>query len=92
MHSRMTQVKKKIDSRMRSRIIAHTMTPQYAVETLIGRGWTEASIAEAVGVSQPTIHRIKTGVVPYWDTGAAVISLAKRMRAMRQRQRALSVA
>jgi transcriptional regulator with XRE-family HTH domain len=60
------------------------MTPKYAIETLIARGWTEAAIAESVGVSQPTINRIKGGVIPAWDTGLALIDLAKRERAKKR--------
>lgn len=62
-----------------------TMTPKYAVETLAARGWTEAAIADAVGVSQPTINRIKNGIIPAWDTGHKVVGLAKAERAKRRR-------
>jgi transcriptional regulator with XRE-family HTH domain len=56
------------------------MSPQEAVETLIARGWTEAAIADAVGVTQPTINRIKGGAVPAYDTGLAIVNLAKSKR------------
>lgn len=56
------------------------MSPQEAVEILIARGWTEAAIAEAIGVTQPTVNRIKTGSKPSWEVGAAVIALAKSRR------------
>lgn len=38
------------------------------------RAFTEASVAEACGVSQPTVHRIKSGKVvrPSWQAGAAI--------------------
>jgi transcriptional regulator with XRE-family HTH domain len=61
------------------------MTPQYAVETLAARGWTQEQIAQSVGVSQPTIWRIKTGVIPAWDVGQAVINLAKTEKSKRRR-------
>jgi len=61
------------------------MTPKYAVETLIARGWTEAAIAEAIGVSQPTVHRVKNGIIPAWDTGSALVELAKNEKAKRRR-------
>jgi transcriptional regulator with XRE-family HTH domain len=61
------------------------MTPQYAVETLVARGWTEQAIAEAVGCTQPTINRIKGGMIPAWDTGNAIVDLAKRFKAQRRR-------
>jgi len=56
------------------------MSPQEAVETLIARGWTEAAIAEAVGVTQPTINRIKGGAEPSYATGLALVTLAKSKR------------
>lgn len=55
-------------------------TPKEAVETLLERGWTEAAIAEEVGVTQPTINRIKTGTIPGWDVGRAIVDLAKSRR------------
>jgi hypothetical protein len=60
------------------------MTPKYAVESLLARGWTESSIATAVGVTQPTVNRIKNGVVPAWDTGECLIALAKSERKKRR--------
>lgn len=56
------------------------MSPKEAVEILLARGWTEAAIAEVVGVSQPTINRIKSGARPAWDTGVAIVALAKSRR------------
>jgi predicted GIY-YIG superfamily endonuclease len=61
------------------------MTPQFAVEALLARGWTQAQIAESVGVAQPTIYRIKSGVIPSWDVGTAVVNLAKTEKAKRRR-------
>jgi len=44
-------------------------------------GMTEAKIAEAVGASQPTIHRIKRGQVasPKFETAQALIDLHRRL-------------
>lgn len=55
------------------------MTPQDAIQMLTARGWSEARIANAVGCSQPTIHRIKKSEASRgvsWETGNALIALA----------------
>ncbi len=40
-------------------------------------GWSEAALAKRLGVSQPTIHRIKTGQVevPNYTIGTALVAL-----------------
>jgi transcriptional regulator with XRE-family HTH domain len=64
------------------------MTPQFAIESLIAKGWSQQAIADAVGCSQPTINRIKSGVTPLWPVGTALIDLAKRERAKRRQRTA----
>jgi DNA-binding XRE family transcriptional regulator len=60
------------------------MTPQFAVLSLLARGWRQEDIADAVGVTQPTIHRIKGGVMPAWDTGMKLIEVCKLEKAKRK--------
>lgn len=45
------------------------MNLQEVVQTLIESGLSEADIAKQIGVSQPTVHRIKHGVDPAYTTG-----------------------
>lgn len=45
------------------------MNLQEVVKTLIESGFSEAEIARRVGVSQPTVHRIKSGTDPAYTTG-----------------------
>ena len=56
------------------------MKPQDAVIRLLNAGWTQVRLADVVGTSQSTIHRIKSGTmhrgVPY-ELGIALITLAK---------------
>lgn len=53
------------------------MNPSEAIEHLIALGWTEKSIGSEVGANQSTINRIRNGQVPNWETGAALVALAK---------------
>lgn len=55
------------------------MSPREAVERLLKADWSEARIAAAVGTSQPTIHRIKRGLLKRgvtFELGTALIDLA----------------
>jgi DNA-binding XRE family transcriptional regulator len=55
------------------------MNPQEAIKALVRAGWTEAAMAKEVGVSQPTIHRIKHGQQrrgASFETCTALIALA----------------
>lgn len=66
------------------------MTPQEAIRKLVDAGWTEASLAKAVGVSQPTIHRIKHGVQrrgASFETCSALIRLAQDIDGPQERHR-----
>lgn len=53
------------------------MNPDQAVNQLLERGWKEQAIADAVGVHQPAINKIKRGRMPRYDTGHALVTLAK---------------
>lgn len=50
-------------------------TPTQAVLKLHGQGATEAAIAEAVGVNQTTINRIKKGAEPSYSLGVKLMAL-----------------
>ena len=56
------------------------MNPQQAVIDLLKSGWTQAGLANEVGTSQPTIHRIKSGLirrgVPF-ELALALIAMAE---------------
>jgi len=45
---------------------------------LIADGMSEAAIAEEVGVSQPTIHRIKHGAGTSFENGNRIQALARK--------------
>lgn len=56
------------------------MNPRTAVETLRALGWSDNRIAVEVGVTQPTIWKIRStsaGRTSY-ELGAALVALAKR--------------
>ncbi len=53
------------------------MNPSDAVNELLQRGWREQAIADKVGVLQPAINKIKRGRMPRYDTGHALVTLAK---------------
>jgi len=56
------------------------MNPTHAIEQLRAARLTEKAIALRVGVTQPTINRIRHGVMqPSWETGEALIRLAKKV-------------
>jgi predicted transcriptional regulator len=54
------------------------MTPKAAILALVSADWTETRIAEAVGSTQPTINRIKTGKqrTCAFELGVALATLA----------------
>ncbi|MCG7932086.1 MAG: hypothetical protein ABW119_22575 [Candidatus Thiodiazotropha lotti] len=55
---------------------------QTIVTDLIETGMSEADLAEMIGnVSQPTIHRIKTGEIknPRWLLGNSLVELHKQI-------------
>ena len=59
--------------------ILAAMTPSQAISALVEHGMPEASIAAAVGVSQPSINRIRREVMqPNYELGSALVALAKR--------------
>lgn len=51
------------------------MTIKNMIEGLIEMGYTQGSIAEAVGATQPTIHRALNGSDVRYTTGKAIESL-----------------
>lgn len=52
------------------------MNPTQAIRELTSSGWTEAQLAAAVGVSQPTINRLKhSRRTTSYDIGAALVAL-----------------
>lgn len=51
------------------------MTIKNMIEGLIELGYTQGSIAEAVGATQPTIHRALNGSDVRYTTGKAIESL-----------------
>jgi DNA-binding XRE family transcriptional regulator len=54
------------------------MTPTEAVIVLQRAAMTEAAIAEAVGVRQSTINKIKKGTIrPNWEIGDRLVTLAE---------------
>ncbi len=64
------------------------MKPIDAIVSLQEQGWTEAAIAEAVGTSQPTINRIKSGANPLFDLGMALVTLAASNKPKKAKRRA----
>ncbi len=73
------------------------MKPQDAVIRLLNAGWTQVRLADVVGTSQSTIHRIKSGTmhrsVPF-ELAMALITLAEglsdnvRVKQVQSEQRA----
>jgi IS30 family transposase len=64
------------------------MQPHEAIAALLAAGETETSIANAVGVSQSTINRIRhRGHSPRFDLGAALIQLAEARKGKRKSKR-----
>jgi predicted transcriptional regulator len=55
------------------------MNLQELVQTLIDGGLSETEIAKRIGVSQPTINRIKSGTDPAYTTGKRLEELCHRM-------------
>lgn len=56
------------------------MNPQEAVIQLLKSGWTQAGLADEVGTSQPTIHRIKSGLLRRgvsFELALALIAMAE---------------
>lgn len=51
------------------------MTIKNMIEGLLEAGYTQGSIAEAVGATQPTIHRALNGSDVRYTTGKAIESL-----------------
>lgn len=51
------------------------MTIKNMIEELIELGYTQGSIAEAVGATQPTIHRALNGSDIRYTTGKAIETL-----------------
>jgi hypothetical protein len=64
------------------------MNPSDAISALIARGETEASIASAVGSSQPTINRIRHGQTPAYPLGRSLVELAKKTKPRKKRRAA----
>lgn len=61
------------------------MKPHEAIAELLAAGETETSIAKAVGVSQPTINRIRhRSQSPRFELGAALIQLAESRKGKRE--------
>ena len=60
---------------------------QDLIKELNGYGMNDAAIAEHVGVYPSTIQRLRLGdaKMPRWDTGDAIINLAKRKRKGRRK-------
>ena len=49
------------------------------IATLLKTGFTEDEIAERIGVSQPTVNRIKKGTqIPRHDVGELILKLCSR--------------
>lgn len=55
------------------------MTLQNLVQTLIDSGLSEAEIARRIGVSQPTVNRIKGGTDPAYTTGKRLEALHRNL-------------
>lgn len=64
------------------------MSPNDAIAKLAAAGWTESEIANAVGVAQSTINRIKRGARPNFEVGSALVALAKKRRKRAEGRRA----
>ena len=60
------------------------MNLQEVLQTLIESGLSETEIAQRIGVSQPTVNRIKNGADPAYRTGK---QLERLYRAVRRRRR-----
>ena len=61
------------------------------IQELIDTGLSEAEIGDRIGLSQPQVHRLKTGEAkePKWSVGERLIALhkekcSKSVRARRQ--------
>lgn len=55
------------------------MNLQELVQNLIDNGLSETEIAKRIGVSQPTVNRIKSGSDPAYTTGKRLEELHHRM-------------
>lgn len=60
----------------------NTVNWQKVVNEIQKQGWTQVKIAEATGVSQSVLSRLKTGEQDdvYWWTGEALLKLHDRLR------------
>lgn len=56
------------------------MNPTSAVKTLLRKDWTQAAIAQAIGVKQPTIFRINSGYSTSFEIGTKLVKLASSGR------------
>ena len=53
------------------------MNPSEAIKALVGLpDWNECKIAEAVGINQSNINRIKRGADPRYSHGLKIVNLA----------------
>ena len=48
------------------------MNLQMMISALIERGWSQHSIAEKIGTTQPTIHRAAKGADVRYETGKSI--------------------
>lgn len=61
------------------------MNLQEVLQTLIESGLSETEIARRIGVSQPTVNRIKNGADPAYRTGKQLERLYRAVRRRRSR-------
>ena len=53
------------------------MNPSEAIQSLVALpDWNECKIADAVGINQSNINRIKRGADPRWSHGHKIVQLA----------------
>ena len=61
------------------------MNLQEVLQTLIASGLSETEIAQRIGVSQPTVNRIKNGADPAYRTGKKLEQLHRAVGRRRRR-------
>ena len=64
------------------------MTPIQAIDALHRAGMKDPAIADSIGVTQPTISKIKRGVMrPNWELGDRLVKLAEAKSAPTRKSR-----
>jgi transcriptional regulator with XRE-family HTH domain len=56
---------------------AYTQNPEQLIRTLLRAGWSQESIADSIGATQPTVSRILSGV--HKDPRYSVVENLRRL-------------